>query len=158
MVPFMVPFMSGGIWPLLIAGSIGLAAGAAGAAWVQDYRIDGMRAERDAALNTIDFASADAARWQQAYEARGKAIDALREQVLRITADAQQAELEAIALSEAAQARADATDRTLAKLRSQADAATEAERPRALSHFARNGLEWLRCRSQAGPGADPSRC
>ena len=110
------------------------------------------------AERSAEIATADAKRWEAAASERDRAIAALQAELRRITADAQAAEQEAVALIEAAQARADGTERKLAELRRKADASPEAERPRALSTHARGGLDWLRCRAQAGPGADPAAC
>lgn len=156
----LIGFMGGGgIWPLLIVAGICLAIGAGGAAWIQDYRIDGLRAEAEAAKGALKIARDDAARWEAAAGDRDRVIADLNEQIQQITIDAQNTTLAAIDLIDEAQARADATERKLAELRRQANAANEADKPRPLSPSARSAVDWGLCRSKATTtGTDPNAC
>jgi len=152
----MPAFLAGPLVKWLIVGAL-VAALSLAVIWFR-HEATVARDAQAVAERSAEIAAADAKRWEAAAAERDRAIADLTAQLQKITADAQEAELHAIALIEAAAARADATERKLAQLRSQADAATEAERPRALSPYARSGLDWLRCRSEAGPGADPGAC
>lgn len=147
----------GGIWPLVIIAGICLAIGAGGTAWIEDYRIDGLRAETVAAKEQAAIARADAERWQKASGEREQAIADLNAQIQQITVDSQATTLAAIELVEEAQAKADATERKLAELRRQANAAPDADKPHPLSPSSRAAVDWGLCRTRAATaGTDPA--
>lgn len=144
------PYVIGGVALVIV----GLCAGL----WVQTERLHGAQDSRDAALERLTLAEIDAKRWHKATDDRDAVIANLNSQIDKITADAAASQQEALARLAAAEAQANATERALAKLKRKADAAPSADQPKALSPVARTGLEWLRCRQQAGPSADPAAC
>lgn len=134
--------------PFLIAGGAGTVLGLAVAGTIGYFLVSGAHAERDAALKAEKLATEDAIRWTAAASDRDKLIADLNEQLAKITRDAQDTQQAALELIDQAQDRADNTEKQLAKLRSQANAAKESDKPRPLSPAAKLGLEWLRCRAK----------
>lgn len=77
-------FFTGGGWiPLLVAAAIGAFA----AAWIQDYRIDGLRAERDAKADQLELARGDANRWRVAADTANAANEMHNAEVEKARAD-----------------------------------------------------------------------
>lgn len=144
--------------PYVIGGTILVILGLIAGIWIQTERLHGAQDSRDAAIERATMAEQDAKRWHKAADDRDAVVANLNSQIDKITADAAASQQEALARVAAAEAQADATEKALAKLKRKADAAPPADQPKALSPVARTGLEWLRCRQQAGPAADPAAC
>lgn len=142
--------------PFLIAGGIGGVAGLAIAGTIGWFLVSGANAERDAAIKSEKISALSALQWKDASSERDQAIIDLQGQINMITRTAQDTQKAALELIDEANDRASATERQLSKLRSQANAAVEGDKPRPLSPSARAGVEWLRCRAKAP--ADPAAC
>jgi biopolymer transport protein ExbB/TolQ len=127
-------------------------------AWLrieQAGRVEAEAKQHEAEL-ARDFYLADSERWQAASREQIKvnaaniaAFEAARADLARSAASAIEAARQAEDLAAASAAQ-------ISKLRGKANADPGAVRP--VGPLVRDGLEWLRCRSQAGPGADPGAC
>lgn len=162
MIPFALPAaigMSKGKW-IAIGVVVLLVLLALGGmyAWLRierSARVEAEARQHEAEL-ARDFYKADANRWQAANAEQVKvnaaniaAFDAARADLARSAASAIEAANEA-------EQRAAASAVQVSKLRSRANADPGNVRP--LGPLVRDGLEWLRCRQQAGPGANPAAC
>jgi hypothetical protein len=127
-------------------------------AWLRierSARVEAEAKQHEAEL-ARDFYKADATRWQAAnaeqikvHAANLAAFELERAALARSAAAA-------IAAAKQAEQDAETTAAQLAKLRSKANATPDDVRP--IGPLVRDGLEWLRCRQGAGPGADTGAC
>lgn len=142
--------------PLLVAGGLGGIGGLVIAGTVGWFLVSGANAERDAAIKAEKLASTSAQQWKDASSERDQTIIDLQGEINAITTEAKDTQKVALQLIDEANDRATATERQLSKLRSQANAALEIDKPKPISPAARAGIEWLRCRAKTP--ADPASC
>lgn len=151
--------MSKGKWIALGVGILIVLAIIGGlTAWLMVAHADLRAAEAKVhALETVrDFYRADATRWQSVAAEQVKVNAANIAAFEAARADLARSAASAIEAAQQAESAAAASAAQLAKLRSKANATPGDVRP--LGPVVRDGLEWLRCRQQAGAGADPAAC
>jgi peptidoglycan hydrolase CwlO-like protein len=140
----------------------GLVLGAAGAAWVQQYRVDGLQTALDAKTTLIEGEgglNAQISGLKTSVEDRDGKIKQLSADIDKLTADFQDTQQATLDLLDAAEARADATEKKMAKERRKADAAAPQDKPRLVSEPARSAATWGLCRADAiAAGSDPRAC
>lgn len=153
-----------GVSPWLMVGlfAAGLIAGGTVAYVWQQREIDGLETSITALNNAIDGDQgykAQVAGMKIGLTQRNDTIARLNAQIEKITTDAQNTQQATLELLDAAEARADATERKMADLRRKANAATDAEKPKQISPSARAAAEWGLCRAAAtAAGRDPGAC
>ena len=127
-------------------------------AWLRIERSGRVEAEakQHEAELARDFYKADATRWQAANAEQVKVNAANIATFEAARVDLARSAAAAIEAAQQAERNAVATADQLAKLRSKANATPGDVRP--VGPLVRGGLEWLRCRQQAGAGADSGAC